>query len=288
VPHPPRLVVDVSVVPSWTGSLLARHDGPVTHNIAEALQALAVDIDSLVCIEGNPRKGDIEAIAKSLHKFGQRRPLVFRADTREVEAGNHTLLAARSLGWTHVAAFAEDDDEATAKAFALADNRTHELGENDDDEIDAWLAEIADSDLALIEAAGYEIDAVLAGLPNDADDFVPFGEVEVDRARADVEIPEGGAEPVPSPLDAYTRFADKAREEVVDPQAVNDPDVWVIFKFGDLRAKVPRKAFEAQFDRIFREAGRDLNEAGRQAVLALGFDEDDVIAARRGEREVKK
>jgi len=187
VPHPPRLVVDVSVVPSWTGSLLARHDGPVTHNIAEALQALAVDIDSLVCIEGNPRKGDIEAIAKSLHKFGQRHPLVFRADTREVEAGNHTLLAARSLGWTQVAAFAEEDDEATAKAFALADNRTHELGENDNAEIDAWLAEIAEADMELVEAAGYDIDEWLSEMTN-----ADLASIEVDTESG--VMPTGGAE----------------------------------------------------------------------------------------------
>ena len=255
------------------------HNDPVTHNIAEALQPLAIEIDSLVCIEGNPREGDVEAIAKSLAKFGQRRPLVFRSGTREVEAGNHTLLAARSLGWTHVAAFAEDDDEATAKAFALADNRTHELGKNDDAEIDAWLAEIADADLALVEAAGYEIDAVLAALPNDAEDFVSFVDVEADRDRVEVEVPEGGAETVPSPLDAYGKFAE--RSERVPDTAVKKvkKDEWVIFQFRDIRGKVRAKAYNEFFEGMQDECPQ--GEMGPRLLRLLGFAEEDIEGLHR-------
>ena len=50
-----------------------------------------------------------------------------------VIAGNHQLAAARKLGWDQIAVLYVEDDELTAKAFALADNRTADLGTYDDD-----------------------------------------------------------------------------------------------------------------------------------------------------------
>lgn len=43
-----------------------------------------------------------------------------------VEAGNGTLQAALSLGWTHVAALYVDDDPTAAAGFSIADNRLPE------------------------------------------------------------------------------------------------------------------------------------------------------------------
>jgi ParB-like chromosome segregation protein Spo0J len=91
------------------------------------LQSLAINIDKLSFLEGNPRQGDIEAVAKSYKQFGQRKPIVATTD-HVVIAGNHQLAAARQLGWDEIAVVITDDDELTAKAFALADNRTAELG----------------------------------------------------------------------------------------------------------------------------------------------------------------
>jgi hypothetical protein len=124
--------------------------------LAEPLRSLAVDIDSLTLLPGNPRRGDVEAVARSLRAFGQRKPVVVNKD-HAVLAGNHTLLAARSLGWTKVAAVFVDDDETTAKAFALADNRTGTLGGFDDTDLAAMLADVADADPALLSAASYTL-----------------------------------------------------------------------------------------------------------------------------------
>jgi hypothetical protein len=51
----------------------------------------------------------------------------------KVEAGNGTLAAAKSLGWTHIAAVFVDDDAATAAAYGVADNRVGEFSEWDAD-----------------------------------------------------------------------------------------------------------------------------------------------------------
>jgi hypothetical protein len=68
---------------------------------------------------------------------------VVRASDRTIVAGNHTWLAAKSLGWSEIAAVLVDDDEATAQAFALADNRTAELGSYDERELLDLMSEAA-------------------------------------------------------------------------------------------------------------------------------------------------
>lgn len=125
--------------------------------IAESLTPLATPVERLHLLEGNPRKGDVAAVGRSLKAFGQRKPIVANRDGTVI-AGNHTLQAAISLGWTEVAVVFVDDDSATAKAFALADNRTAELGGYDDDALIAYIREVQDSDTDLLEATGEAYD----------------------------------------------------------------------------------------------------------------------------------
>lgn len=77
-------------------------------------------------------KKNIDAIAGSLKKFGQRRPLVVWQQF--VIAGNGTIEAAKQIGWTQVeiTRVPEDWTHEEARAYAIADNRTSELGEWDD------------------------------------------------------------------------------------------------------------------------------------------------------------
>jgi len=126
------------------------------NNIHHSLESLAIDIDKLTFLEGNPRKGDIEAVAKSYKQFGQRKPIVATKDY-VVIAGNHQLAAARQLGWDRIAVVITDDDELTAKAFALADNRTAELGSYDDDLLADLLSEVS-SVPELMDSTGFTED----------------------------------------------------------------------------------------------------------------------------------
>jgi len=120
---------------------------------------------------------NLEAIAASLNKFGQRKPIVVHRGV--VLAGNGTLEAAKSLGWTEidVAEVPEDWDNDTAKAYALADNRTAELAEWDESELAKQLLELQDADWD-IEQLGFEVPA-LADIDGDVDeDEVPEPPVE--------------------------------------------------------------------------------------------------------------
>ena len=61
-----------------------------------------VPVGSLEFFPGNARRGDVEAIARSLAENEQYAPIVVQRATRHVLAGNHTLKAAQSLGWPEI------------------------------------------------------------------------------------------------------------------------------------------------------------------------------------------
>jgi hypothetical protein len=84
--------------------------------------------EELMLFAGNARRGDVPAIAESLAQNGQYKPVVVNVGTTtgrpdEVLVGNHTLLAARSLGWESIDVCYVDVDETQAKRIVLADNR---------------------------------------------------------------------------------------------------------------------------------------------------------------------
>ena len=100
---------------------------------------------------------NLDAIKASLSKFGQRKPIVVSSEG-VVLAGNGTLEAAISLGWDSIMVVVtpEDWDEATARAFALADNRTAELAEWDENVLAKQLLDLLEWDFD-IEAIGFEM-----------------------------------------------------------------------------------------------------------------------------------
>lgn len=123
--------------------------------IPATLQDLAVPIDQLVPYGSNPRRGNVEVIAESLRVNGQYRPVVARTGTNEVLAGNHTLAAARHLGWDQIAATFVDCDDEQAKRIVLVDNRANDLAEYDNEALAQLLAE-----LPSLDGTGFDQDAV--------------------------------------------------------------------------------------------------------------------------------
>jgi hypothetical protein len=135
----------------------------------------AVAVDTLTPLPGNPRRGDLESVKRSLTAFGQQKPIVVSRASNEVIAGNHTLLAARALGWESIDVAWSDLTPAQAKAYAAADNRTHDLGTYDDELLAALLNQIDDD---LLPATGYD-DFELVRLlgTEETPDFEPVNEL---------------------------------------------------------------------------------------------------------------
>lgn len=189
------------------------------HNINEDLLPLAYSIDKLSLLPGNPRKGDVEAVMASLEKFGQRTPIVARhvpgSETGEVLAGNTRLKAAKRLGWTEIAVVWTEDDDATAAGYALADNRTHDLGEYDDENLYKMINQISD-DTDLLDAAGYDLadeQELFENIMKGGDDTdVSFSDSDLFDSDDDSE--EAEPKHRPKPIIQYTIiFEDEEQQE---------------------------------------------------------------------------
>lgn len=159
----------------------------VASNVNEALRMFLVPIGDLKEDPANVRKHgkrNLDAIADSLRRFGQQKPVVALLDGTVI-AGNGTLLAARDLFWDDLAVV-RFPDIAQARAYAIADNRTAELAEWNYAELEAQLTELGDT--SFLESMAFDLEKKVAGA---------FGEQEpVD------------AEPVPPPETPVTRPGD--------------------------------------------------------------------------------
>lgn len=123
---------------------------------------LDVPISDLQAYRKNPRRGNVGMIKESLELHGQYRAVVVNRGSQtgrpmEVLAGNHTVYAARELGWPTVAAHLVDVDEEGARKIVLADNQLSDRAVMDTDELIELLGE-----LESLEGTGFTDDDVQA------------------------------------------------------------------------------------------------------------------------------
>ena len=129
--------------------------------MAEVAEELKIEMVALDKLKGDPKNArkhperQIKAIEASLREFGQRRPIVCTPDFTVV-AGNGTLEAARRIGWDQMAVTVLPfKDPKKARAFALADNRTSDLSQWDDEMLLDALTELKDTEL--LDVTGFSI-----------------------------------------------------------------------------------------------------------------------------------
>lgn len=130
--------------------------------IPPTLDALKVPHASLTPYARNARRGDIALLRDSLTRFGQYKPILVRARTNEVLAGNQIWLAAGELDWQEIAVTFVDVDDDTAARIVLIDNRAGDRGTYDEQALADLLGELPD-----LEGTGYEqgdLDALLESL----------------------------------------------------------------------------------------------------------------------------
>jgi len=139
-------------------------------------RANRLPVGELSTFNGNPRRGQVAVIAESLRVSGQYRPIVVNEGSltgrpMEVLAGNHTLLAARDLGWDLIDVWLVDVDGQAAKRIVAADNRTGDLGAYDNDALFELLSSLDD-----LDGTGYtdtdltSLEELISG-PPDLDDL---------------------------------------------------------------------------------------------------------------------
>ena len=109
------------------------------------MKIATVALSTLKVDKRNARKHNqrnIDEIKRSLEGLGQHRPFVVQKDTMRILIGNGMWQAMKELGWKEAQAIFVDDDDATATRRALADNRTAELAEWDDEVLKSLIEEL--------------------------------------------------------------------------------------------------------------------------------------------------
>lgn len=138
--------------------------------IHPSLREFAVPLDTLTLDPTNARAHDernLTAIEQSLGHHGQLQVIVVQRKpdgALVVRAGNGRVVAARRLGWTHMAALITDQSDIESLTFALRDNRTSELAAWGYEELAASLRvlQLADVDLATLGWKDFEYEPLLA------------------------------------------------------------------------------------------------------------------------------
>jgi len=131
---------------------------------AEKLQTRLVLLSGLRCHGRNPREHDdsqVEQIANSLDHFGQQKAIVLASNGVDIIAGNGTFLAAKSLGWEKINAHVSKLTSEDALAYMVADNRTGEGSEWDDETLLELLEELS-ADSILLDATGFRAEDMAA------------------------------------------------------------------------------------------------------------------------------
>jgi DNA modification methylase len=156
------------------------------------MQTQRVKIDTLTLDPANVRRHpakNLDTIKASLTRFGQQRPVLVNAKGIII-AGNGTVMAAKALGWDHINIVRTALDGSEATAYAIADNRTAELAEWDDNALAQQLAALQIEDAELAKASGFD-DKEIAALAE--------ATIEVQED----EVPDAPVDPITKPGDLW-------------------------------------------------------------------------------------
>ena len=160
--------------------------------IAPPLASLAVPIDSLTPHPRNARQGDVGALSVMLDANTQYKPVVVQRSTGFILAGNHLWRAAKTLGWTEIAATILDVTDAEATRILVADNRASDL------------ATYAQADLAVLLQELDQPNRQVAGW-DDEDLNTLLADLVRDAARANPADPDAVPE---TPAEPYVKTGD--------------------------------------------------------------------------------
>lgn len=141
-------------------------------------------VEQLIEHPGNPRRGDVDAIAESITANGFYGAVLVQSSSLHVIAGNHRLRAARANGIENLPVLMIDVDDDRAKRILLADNRTSDVAMMDDELLRQLLEDlnVTDDELA---GTGYGIDdlrGLLAKLDLDAPGEFPTVDEQAETA----------------------------------------------------------------------------------------------------------
>lgn len=123
------------------------------------MNVVMLSVEHVIPYANNPRNNDgaVDAVMNSIAEYGFKKPIL--VDREHVIVAGHTrLMAARRLGLKEVPCVVMTDlDDARIKAFRLADNRTSEFSDWDNDLLKEEMKKAADFDFS---AFGFDTEDV--------------------------------------------------------------------------------------------------------------------------------
>lgn len=149
--------------------------------VPQDLKPLLIDIAEVELDDRNARnhpERNLDAIKRSLRRFGQRKPIVVQRRKRGrslVRAGNGMLIAARDLGWSQIAAVFVEETDRAAEAYAIADNRTAELSTWQKDTLEELIGQLRQEDWDL-EDVGFsqrDLETMFGSVGRPDEDDIP-------------------------------------------------------------------------------------------------------------------
>ena len=115
------------------------------------MNIVKMKVSELIPYINNPRNNEnaVDKVASSIKEFGFKNPIVI--DKNNVIINGHTrLLASKKLGLKEVPVIVADDlSEAQVKAFRIADNKTSEYAEWDEELLKIELEQLEDLNFSM-------------------------------------------------------------------------------------------------------------------------------------------
>lgn len=161
--------------------------------ILEQLAPMVVPIGSVKPREKNPRiTKNLEMLMEGMRRFGVRWPIIVNKSDGTIEAGHKRYEALVSLGSGFIPVLYVDDDQLTADAFTISDNRTGEkVAKWDDKILNEMLAGLLEEDS--LDGVGFVEDDVKLPI-GDTDDLGDI--VDLDALLDDVVFSDAVAKPI--------------------------------------------------------------------------------------------
>lgn len=169
-------------------------------------------LNDVVPHPSNPRKGDVEKIAKSIREHGFHGALVVQTSRKRIIVGEHRWRAAQIVGLDAVPMDWKDVDDQKALEIMLADNRASDSADYDSPDLAALLESLPDPSAALWDQP--DVDALL-------------------RSIAPPEANEG-TRTVTSLKDLRENYTDAAVRQLIFGFVRNHYQ-WVVARLGELR-----------------------------------------------------
>ena len=181
------------------------------------LQVVYKKPGDIIPYERNPRKNDsaVDAVANSIKEFGFKVPVVIDKDG-VIVCGHTRVKAAKKLKLEEIPCIMADDlDEEQIKAFRLADNKTSELSEWDNELLALEMEDIFNIDMSEF---GFEMDEDDSSTSNPYTDAVKIPQYEpsgeptpiemlVDKAKTDFLLEEIEASDLPDDEKDFLKLA---------------------------------------------------------------------------------